>query len=597
MAKRRGAAPLNAEEKRAFNRSNLQKLAGVFRFVWPYKMTLMVGLLFLVLSNFSLLSFPFFAGKLLGAATGEQDPIWGGVHQVALILLGILLAQSVFSYFRVYLFARVSEQSMAQIRLSLYSNMIRLPMAFFDKNRVGELTSRLTSDVTQLQDTLSVSLAELVRQVTVIVGGLVLISIISPRLTLFMLGIFPVVVIAALFFGKFIRKISRKTQDELARANVVVEETLQAIHAVKAFTNEAFETSRYGHSLGRVVEMAMRNAAYRGAFISFIIFALFGSIVGIIWYGAVLVQSGSLQPESLFSFVLYTALIGGSIAGLGDIMGQVQRAMGASERVLEIIGEKAEYLNEDAQEIRLSGEIHFENIRFSYPDHPVFENLTLKIEKGQKVALVGQSGSGKSTLVQLLLQYYTPQEGRILVDGKPVSDYDLTAYRKQIGVVPQEVMLFGGTIRENIAYGRPHATETELIDAAQKANALEFIERLPAGWDTEVGERGVKLSGGQRQRIAIARAILKNPAILILDEATSSLDAESEVLVQEALNTLMDGRTTLMIAHRLSTVRKVDKIVVLQAGAIIEEGRHETLASNEEGTYNRLLKLQFQLQE
>jgi ABC-type multidrug transport system fused ATPase/permease subunit len=595
MAKRRGAEPLRAEEKRSLNKSNFKKLIGVFRYVLPYRSTLIIGMVFLVLSNASLLTFPYFAGKLIGAATGEIHPLWGGVNQVALILLGILFFQSVFSFGRVYMFAQVSERSMAAIRTSFYSNMIRLPMAFFDKNRVGELTSRLTSDVTQLQDTLSVSLAELIRQVTVVVGGIVLIAIISPRLTLFMIAVFPVVVLAALFFGKFIRKISRQTQDELALANVVAEETLQAIHVVKAFTNEVFETHRYRTAIERVIGMALKNAAYRGMFISFIIFALFGSIVSIIWFGATLVQDGLLQVDNLFSFVLYTALIGGSIAGLGDIMSQLQRAIGASERVLEIIGEKSEPLSPHTDPLHLEGEVIFEKIEFSYPNHPVFTELTLHVKKGQKVALVGQSGSGKSTLIQLLLQFYTPQNGSIKVDGKDISSYNLSAYRQQIGVVPQEVMLFGGSVKENIAYGKPGATFEELEQAARKSNSLEFIDRLPQGWDTEVGERGVKLSGGQRQRIAIARAILKNPSILILDEATSSLDAESEVLVQEALNTLMEGRTTLMIAHRLSTVRKADKIVVLQAGEVLEEGTHDELARQEKGTYARLLKLQFQL--
>jgi ATP-binding cassette, subfamily B, bacterial len=385
-------------------------------------------------------------------------------------------------------------------------------------------------------------------------------------------------------------------QDKLAEANVIVEESLQAITVVKAFTNEIFETMRYKKSLGEAVAVALRAARYRGLFISFVIFALFGGIVTVVWYGATLVQSGEITIGELLSFVLYTTFIGGSIAGLGDIYAQVQRSIGASERIVEIIGQKDEN-SSNSTPVKLYGEIVFNNVRFAYPTRPEFEvlnNLNFSISAGEKVALVGPSGSGKSTIINLLMRFYPLSNGNISIDGKDSSEYTLSAFRNNIGIVPQEVMLFGGTIRENIAYGNPIALEEEIVEAARKANAFEFIDRFPERFDTLVGERGVKLSGGQRQRIAIARTILKDPAILVLDEATSSLDAENENLVQQALEKLMEGRTTIIIAHRLSTIRKADRIFVIKDGKLAETGSHQELTLQQDGIYSNLLRLQLQ---
>jgi len=381
----------------------------------------------------------------------------------------------------------------------------------------------------------------------------------------------------------------------LAAANVIVEETLQSISTVKSFVGEAYESTRYGKGLNSVVGVALRQAKYRGAFISFIIFALFGGIVAVMWYGASLVGSGDMSVGELVSFVLYTTFIGGSIAGLGDIYGQVQKAIGSSERVLEILEEEAEAAGGDVA-MNFQGKIDFKNIKFHYPTRPeveVLKDLTFHVNPGEKVALAGHSGAGKSTIIQLLLRFYEIQEGNILVDDKNIENWDLQALRSKVGIVPQEVLLFGGSIRENIAYAKPDATEEEIIEAAKKANAWQFINKFPEGMETLVGERGVKLSGGQRQRVAIARAILKDPSILILDEATSSLDAESESLVQEALDELMKGRTTIIIAHRLATIRKVDRIYVLKDGEIIEEGNHQDLLKKDEGFYANLVRLQF----
>ncbi|MEQ8242237.1 ABC transporter transmembrane domain-containing protein [Fulvivirga sp.] len=597
MAKRRGKDPLKEEDKRPLNKSNFKKLLGVFQYITPYKTTFIFGMICLIFSSTTLLVFPYLAGKLMDVASGKPW-IVNSITQITLGLIGVLFFQSIFSFFRVYLFAQVSERSMADVRKAVFSQMVMLPTTFFDSRRIGELISRITSDVSMLQDTFSTTLAELFRQIATLIIGVGIIFYIAPKLTLFMLATFPVLVLSALVFGKSIRKLSKATQDKLAEANTVVEETLQAINVVKAFTNEIFEKKRYAKSLDEVVNIALKTATYRGAFISFVIFALFGGIVAVMWYGATLVESGAMTVGDLLSFVLYTTFIGGSIAGLGDIYGQVQRAIGASERVLEIIDEHREDINEFTHKSKLKGEISFKNVVFAYPTRKelsVLKDISFNIGAGQKVALVGQSGAGKSTIIQLLSRFYDVSEGEIQMDGKALADYDLSLLRQNIGLVPQEVMLFGGTIKENIAYGKPNATDEEINEAAKKANAFEFIEKFPEKMETIVGERGVKLSGGQRQRVAIARAILKDPAVLILDEATSSLDAESEHLVQQALDELMKGRTTIMIAHRLATIRKADKIFVLKEGEIVEQGSHEELSSDTTGIYSYLSRLQFQL--
>ncbi|MBD3629173.1 ABC transporter transmembrane domain-containing protein [Cyclobacterium sp.] len=594
MAKQRGL-PLDESEKRKLNKKNLAKLSGIFRFALPYKVSFIAGMVFLFFSSLMLLTFPYVAGKLIDAASGKEW-ILNDINGIAFILLGILLVQSIFSFFRVWLFAQVSERSMRDIRVALYERLLQLPMTFFDKRRTGELISRITSDVSMLQDTFSITLAELLRQVITLLVGIAFLFYTTPRLTLFMLITIPVLVIIAMVFGRFIRKLSKTTQDELAAANVIVEETLQSIVTVKSFTGEAYESRRYRSRLNKVVEVALKAAGFRGAFISFIIFALFGGIVAVIWYGATLVSAGEMSVGDLVSFVLYTTFIGGSIAGLGDIYGQVQKAIGSSERVLEILDEETEEYESSQEERNVAGAISFEKVVFHYPTRPeyrVLDGINFSIAPGEKVALAGHSGAGKSTIIQLLLKFYALSKGDILLDGQSISHWDPQKLRKNIGIVPQEVLLFGGSIRENIRYAKPGASEDEIIAAATQANAWEFIQSFPEGLDTLVGERGIKLSGGQRQRIAIARAILKDPAILVLDEATSSLDAASEALVQEALDQLMKGRTTIIIAHRLATIRKVDRIYVLKAGKIIEEGNHEELSALPDGHYANLVNLQF----
>lgn len=587
---------LKEEDKRKLNKENFGKLYGIFRYLLPYKVSFIIGLICLVIGSFLLLAFPFVAGKLIDVASGKEAWLTTDINYIAIGLALILLIQSIISFFRVYLFARVSENAMADVRTGLYEKLVHLPISFYDKHRTGDLMSRISSDVTLLQTTFSTTLAEVIRQVVTLIAGITVIFVTTPALSVFMLATFPVLVIFAMIFGKKIRTLSRQSQDELATSSTIVEETLQSILAVKTFTNEVFEKLRYRTAMNGVISTAIKAATFRAAFISFVIFALFGGIVAIMWYGAVLLQNGEMSVGDLISFVLYTTFIGGSIAGLGDMFGQIQRAIGASERILEIHDEKAEDpkgVSDVPAEVK--GEIELKNVRFAYPGRheiDVLKDLSLKIGEGEKVALIGKSGAGKSTIAQLLLRLYDNFEGEIYVGGRDISHMDLQAYRSQIGIVPQEIILFGGTIRENIAYGKNDATLEEIEAAAKKAHALEFINSFPEGFETLVGERGVKLSGGQRQRIAIARTILKDPSLLILDEATSSLDAESENEVQKALNELMKNRTTLIIAHRLATIKKVDNIFVLEDGQIKESGSHDALSSDANSSYSHMVSLQ-----
>jgi ABC-type multidrug transport system fused ATPase/permease subunit len=599
MAKGR-YSEVEPKDKKPLTKDSLLKVWKIFRFIAPYKGLFFTGFIFLILSGLTSMTFPFIAGQLVDSV---QNVFKGwSRNQIALGMFGVLIFQATFSYLRVELFTRVSEQAMRDIRSTLYKKMMALPIPFIEQRRVGELTSRLTSDVTQLQDILSFTLAELIRQMTTVILGICIIFWVSTKLSLVMLSAFPFIIGGTIIFGKFIRRLSKKVTDDLAAANVVAEETLQSIHTVKAFTNEGFEVGRYLSLLQLVVGNSLKAARFRGVFISFIIVSIFGGIVLVLWYGLGLVEIGELTIGKLVSFILYTTFIAAAAGGLGDLYGQLQKTIGASERIIEIMEtedenqfqEKVSNLSKDP----VVGFIEFEKVHFSYPSRPeleVLQGLNFAIKPGQKIALVGQSGAGKSTIVQLLMRFYNITSGSIRVDGKEIDKLDLAHLRKNIGIVPQEVILFGGTIEENIRYGKPEATLEEIEKAALQANAMEFISTFPDGLKTIVGERGIKLSGGQRQRIAIARAILKDPAILILDEATSSLDSESEKLVQDALDLLMENRTTIIIAHRLATVRKADRIFVIQKGKIIEEGSHDDLLEEENGLYSKLVRMQFEM--
>ena len=587
-------------EKKRISVKSLKVAFQIFRFLQPYKTFFWVGMVFLFISSFTTMTFPFLMGKLIDSAKNNNPVAWmNNTNNMALLLMGILFVQAILSWFRVYLFATVSEKAMADVRTTLFDKMITLAIPFFEKSRVGELTSRSTNDVDQLQDMLGATLPEFVRQVITIVFGIGFIFYISPQLTLIMLSTFPLLILIAIIYGKFIRRLSKDRQQALANTNIIVEESLQNINTVKSFTNEKFESKRYRSFMQKVVETGIKGAVNRGGFSTFLILGLFGGFVLVIWYGTTLLKAGTILEGELFSFVLYTGFIGGAFGGLGDLYGRLQKTVGASERIFEILNEEPEIEIHDVDEkaIKLSGVIEFDGVHFSYPtrkDIEILKGISFKIAQGEKVALAGYSGAGKSTIAQLILQFYHPDGGKILFDGMPSDQFKISALRKNMAIVPQEVLLFGGTIRENIAYGKTDASDDEIIEAAKKAYAWEFIEEFPEQLNTLVGERGVKLSGGQRQRIAIARAILKDPAILILDEATSSLDSESEKYVQQALEVLMQNRTTIIIAHRLSTIRNVNTIFVLDEGRIVEKGNFEELKKIDTGIFNNLLKLQFQ---
>ena len=575
--------------------SSLTKATLIFRYAGNHRWKFYVGLFFLLLTGATALAFPKLMGLLIDCVKNKDN---SQANTIALFLIGILFMQSIFSFFRLSLFINFTEHTLANLRLSLYSNLVKLPMSFFSQKRVGELNSRISSDITQIQDTLTSTIAEFLRQFILIIGGVALLATESYKLTLLMLSVVPLVAIAAVIFGRFIRKFSKNVQDQVAESQVIVEETMQGISIVKAFANEWYEIARYDGKIKEVVKLAIKGGKYRGYFASFIIFCLFGAIVAVVWYGVRLSISGEMSVGQLISFVLYSTFVGASFGGIAELYAQIQKAIGATERVFELLDETPEKINsvQNAVKNKIKGTVTFKNVAFSYPSRKeiqVLKDVNFTAEFGQKIAIVGPSGTGKSTIASLLLRFYDIDLGEIIIDGKNIYDYDLENLRGNMSIVPQDVILFGGTIKENIAYGKPDATDDEILLAAKQANAFHFIEGFPEKFETLVGERGIKLSGGQRQRIAIARALLKNPSILILDEATSSLDSESEKLVQEALEILMEGRTSIIIAHRLSTIRSADQILVLDNGVISEQGTHQELISLENGKYKNLSNLQF----
>lgn len=574
------------------SKTSLKKASRLFVYLKPYKLEFSLGILFLLLSTAASLIFPALMGQLVDSAS---EKMIRNINEIALWLLALFALQAIFSYFRIVLFVNVTEKFLAVLRQETYAHLIKLPMNFFSKRRVGELNSRIASDISMLQETFTTDLAEFFRQVVIIIGGVVFLSLTSVKLTLFMLAIIPAMMLAAVFFGRYIKRFSKQVQESIAESNTIIEETLQGIQNVKAFTNEFFEIGRYTKKTNEVMKIAKKGGKYRGAFASYIIFCLFGSIVAVIWYGVLMINAGELSIGQLFTFILYSVFIGASVGGMADIYAKIQKAIGATEHLLDILNEPAENITDNTTKNSLSGHIQFKDLSFAYPSRPeikVLKSLNFEIKEGQNIALVGPSGAGKTTLASILFGFYKINEGQVLIDQKKIEDYDLHFLRKQIAIVPQDILLFGGTIKENIAYGKLEATEQEIEEAARKANAINFINEFPEKMETLVGERGIQLSGGQRQRIAIARALLKNPRILILDEATSALDSESEKLVQEAMEVLMKGRTSLVIAHRLSTIKNSDCILVVENGQIIEQGTHKELDKTG-GLYSQLSKMQF----
>jgi ABC-type multidrug transport system fused ATPase/permease subunit len=584
-------------KKRKLTRASLSNAFKLYQYIKPYRVEYGIGMVFLFGSSAASLAFPKLLGDLV--TSGNNGSLSQDLNRIALLLVALLIVQSIFSYFRTVLFVNVTEKTLAYLRQSTYNHLIKLPIRFFEQHRVGELNSRISSDVTLLQETLTTTLAEFIRQVIIIVGGITLLVFTSVKLTLFMLAILPPTIIMVYFFGRFIRKFSKTVQKEVANSNTIVEETLQGIQIVKTYTNEFFEMARYREKTSEIAKIGMKSGRYRGAFSAFIILGLFGAMVAVIWRGSILLAQGTIDAGQLFSFVIYSGFIGGTIGGLASVIAQIQRFIGATEDLFEIFKVEQEPVS-DTSEMPISetirGNIEFRDISFAYPSRPdsgVLKGISVSIPENSLVALVGPSGAGKSTFASLLLHLHLPDDGFILLDGKNSRDFPVSWLRRQIALVPQDVFLFGGSIRENIAYGKPGATDVEIIEAARQANALDFIEQFPEKMETIVGERGTQLSGGQRQRIAIARALLKDPRILILDEATSSLDSESERLVQDALEKLMKGRTSIVIAHRLSTIRKADMILVLNKGVLAEKGTHDELMMLPNGIYRNLNQLQY----
>lgn len=598
---RRGMIENDDIPKKKLNKESLEEIQWLWEYLKPYKKLLYLGGIILLFATLPSLLFPMCTGFLADIAMGKStNTFFDSIQKIALFLIVLTLFQAVFSYFRIYFFAYITENVVADLTKKLYNHILCLPLSFYESTRVGELTSRMNADTQQLHQTLRISLAELLRGTVTLLGGLLFIFIIIPwKLTLLMLSIIPFFVILAMYFGKKIRVLARESQDKLALANVAANETLHAIQAVKTYTNEAYETNRYGALINDTIGFALKSSKHNAAFVSFIITGFFGSLVVILWYGFYLISINQMTIGELISFMMYSIFIAGSVAGMGELYSQLQRTLGATERLRLLLKVTPEVDLKFAQQkqnlMPLQGEISFENVSFSYPsraDIGVLKGINLNVKKGDVIALAGESGAGKSTIAQLILQFYTNYEGSIKIDSKEATSYNITELRNSMAIVPQDIVLFGGTLRENIAYSSPNIEESQIIEAAKQAYAWEFIEKFPEGLETIVGERGIKLSGGQRQRIAIARALLKNPAILILDEATSSLDSQSEQWVQKALKTLMTNRTTIIIAHRLSTIQDVNCIYVLKDGLITEKGTYkELVAAN--GTFTKLVNLQF----
>ncbi len=583
----------------SFQRTDLKQLRRLFAFVKPYRWQLFAGIVAVAVASGLGLIFPQFVGQFFdGFVSGSSAT---ALNRVVILLLIVFLVQAIFNFLRTYLLALVGEGVVADMRTALYRHLIFLPVRFFESRKTGEITSRLTSDVSVVQGAVSQALAQLINQSVLLLGSIVLLFITNLRLTLLMLAVVPVVVLAAAFFGRRLRKISTDFQDRVADANASAEEALVGIRVVKSFTAEALEANRYGVLVRQSYRIALKRAVLRALFIAGIFLAMFSAISVVLWYGGQLVLTASLSAGDLVKFLLYTFFVAGAVGALTGLYSQFQEALGASKRIFDLLDEQSDLPEaKTAEKLKHpKGQLSFDKVSFRYGDRGkehVLENVSLDVAAGQVIALVGPSGAGKSTLVTLIPRFYDPSAGRILLDGIDIRELKLKDLRANIGIVPQETQLFSGTIAENIRYGRPGSNDDELQVAAQAANAHEFITAFPDGYQTIVGERGVKLSGGQRQRVAVARALLKNPRILILDEATSSLDSESEALVQAALETLMQGRTTFVIAHRLSTVRSADRILVLDDGRIVEQGDHESLMA-QAGLYRDLYERQFRAKD
>ena len=571
----------------------------IFSYLFQEKKIFIPSLIALFVTAGLALAFPYFLKELIGnPVDGLQkeippSEILAKINSIVLTLVAVLFLQATIGFFRVQGFIRSGESALNRLRKDLFRHLLHLPVPYFQDQRSGSLSNRISSDLALVRETLLTTIPQAVRQTVILIGGLTFIFIASWKLSLVMLGCIPVVVLLIAFFGRKVRTHSKAAQESLADASTVIEESVQNIADVKAYTNEPFEQGRYEFSLQSFLAVAVRGAKARGAFLSFIIFVLFGTIAFVVWYGARMYSTGNISYGNFSSFILFSIFVGASLGSFPEIISQLQQTSGATERLREILDMTTER-ETGTSDTTLTGRISLEDLSFTYPSRPeipVLNGISIDLPAGQRTAIVGPSGAGKSTLFSLILGFNDPTSGKLHFDGSDSQQISLACLRSQIAIVPQEVMLFGGTIFENIAYGKPGASSMEIEKAATLANAHDFISELPDSYQTLVGPRGTKLSGGQRQRIAIARAVLADPKILLLDEATSALDSESERLVNEALERLMQGRTSLVIAHRLSTVRHADRILVISKGKLVEQGTHdELLATN--GTYRFLTETQ-----
>lgn len=555
----------------------------------------------LLFSSSLALSFPMVVRYMLDAAFEQHDSAL--LNRIGLGLLALFAAQAVLNYIQTYWLAATGERAVAGIRRELFDKLLTMPPGFFAERRTGELTSRLGTDVALLQGAMSNQIAEFARQIFSLTGGVILLTYLQPRLMLTALAVVPIVVASGFYFGRRVKRITTGVQDQVADATAIAEEAFSQIRVVQGFAQEPAESARYATRIGGVVAAALQRAKVRGMFFGAITFTIFGGVTAVLWQGGRQVLAGHLTAGALVSFLLYTITIAAAIATLTSLYSGFQEAIGAAERVFEFL-EMSPTIADPAEPVALPrplrGEVEFRHVRFGYhkgaDDAPTLADVSIHLRPGEVVALVGPSGAGKTTIASLLPRFWDVDDGAVLLDGIDIRHLALDDLRRAVGTVPQEPALFSGTVRENIAYARPEATATEVEAAARVANAHDFISELPLGYESRVGERGIKLSGGQRQRIAIARAVLKNPAVLVLDEATSSLDNESERLIEAAFERLLVGRTTLIIAHRLSTVQRADRLVVLDHGRIVEQGTHAELLRSG-GIYARLFQMQWKNSE